>query len=66
MSNTEYRGEIIRKHKAGGRVYEVSYIDYRGLEPIERRKLDFQAFCGPVIHHKVATARLDLLRNGWG
>lgn len=65
MSAPEYRGEIIRKHKKGGKVYEVSYIDLRGLHPIDRRKLEWLAFAPGSLQQAVADTRLDLMVNGW-
>ena len=60
MDTNEYRGEIIRKHKNGGKVYEVSYLDLRGLHPMDRRKLEWLAFASADLQAKVANGRLGL------
>ncbi|SEJ87078.1 hypothetical protein SAMN05518849_11653 [Sphingobium sp. AP50] len=65
MDTNDYRGEIIRKHKAGRDTYEVSYLDLRGLHPMDRRKLEWLAFAPGHVQQAVADTRLDLMVNGW-
>ncbi|MEK7454705.1 MAG: hypothetical protein AABZ76_07255 [Pseudomonadota bacterium] len=65
MSNDEWRGEITRKHKRNGKVYEVKYLDLRGIHPMDRRKLEWLAFASGSLRQAVADARLDLMVNGW-
>jgi hypothetical protein len=60
MSNDEWRGEITRKHKRSGKVYEVKYLDLRGLHPMDRRKLEWLAFASADLQAKVANGRLGL------
>lgn len=65
MENTEYRAEIIRKHRKGGQVYEVSVIDLTGMHPIDRRRFLWGAFATSELKQTVANTRLDLLSGGW-
>ncbi len=65
MDTNDYRGEIIGKHKRGGQVYEVKYLNLRGLHPMDRRRLEWLAFASGDLQQAVADTRLDLMVNGW-
>jgi len=55
----QYRAEIVRKHRSGGDVYEVRYLDLRGLHPMDKRKLEWLAFADPDMWLAVETARAE-------